>query len=93
MSPSEATDLLQELEEPHAQSLLQEMEPEAAQDVRCLLTHDEETAGGMMTPSFFSQPPHATVEQAWSLCGVRRVTSMSSTISTWKIAKVSSLEP
>jgi CBS domain-containing protein len=64
MSPSEATDLLQELEEPHAQSLLQEMEPEAAQDVRCLLTHDEETAGGMMTPSFFSQPPHATVEQA-----------------------------
>jgi len=64
MSPSEATDLLQELEAPHAQSLLQEMEPEAAQDVRCLLTHDEETAGGMMTTSFFSQPPHATVEQA-----------------------------
>jgi CBS domain-containing protein len=64
MSPSEATDLLQELEEPHAQSLLQEMEPEAAQDVRCLLTHDEETAGGMMTTTFFSQPPHATVEQA-----------------------------
>ena len=46
MSPSEATDLLQELEEPHAQTLLREMEPEAAQDVRCLLTHDEETAGG-----------------------------------------------
>jgi len=64
MSPSEATDLLQELEEPHAQTLLQEMEPEAAQDVRCLLTHDEETAGGMMTTSFFSQPPQATVSQA-----------------------------
>jgi magnesium transporter len=64
MSPSEATDLLQELEEPHAQSLLQEMEPEAAQDVRSLLTHDEETAGGMMTTSFFSQPPEATIGQA-----------------------------
>jgi magnesium transporter len=64
MSPSEATDLLQELEEPHAETLLQEMEPEAAQDVRCLLTHDEETAGGMMTTSFFSQPPLATVNQA-----------------------------
>jgi CBS domain-containing protein/sporulation protein YlmC with PRC-barrel domain len=64
MSPSEATDLLQELEEPHAQTLLQEMEPEAAQDVRSLLTHDEETAGGMMTTSFFSQAPQATVEQA-----------------------------
>jgi len=64
MSPSEATDLLQELEEPHAQTLLDEMEPEAAQDVRCLLTHDEQTAGGMMTTSFFSQPPLATVNQA-----------------------------
>ena len=64
MSPSAATDLLQELEEPHAQTLLEEMEPEAAEDVRCLLTHDEETAGGMMTTSFFSQPPHATVAQA-----------------------------
>jgi len=64
MSPSEATDLLQELEEPHAQTLLEEMEPEAAQDVRCLLSHDEQTAGGMMTTSFFSQPPHATVNQA-----------------------------
>jgi magnesium transporter len=64
MSPSAATDLLQDLEEPHAESLLKEMEPEAAEDVRCLLTHDEETAGGMMTTSFFSQPPNVTVGQA-----------------------------
>jgi magnesium transporter len=64
MSPSEATDILQALEEPHAQTLLEEMEPEAAEDVRCLLTHDEETAGGIMTTSFFSQPPHVTVAQA-----------------------------
>jgi magnesium transporter len=64
MSPSAATDLLQELEEPHAESLLKEMEPDAAEDVRCLLTHDEETAGGMMTTSFFSQPPQVTVGEA-----------------------------
>ncbi len=64
MSPSEVTDLLQELEEPHAQTLLKEMEPEVAEDVRCLLIHDEETAGGMMTTSFFSQPPNVTVNQA-----------------------------
>ncbi|MCG6536603.1 MAG: CBS domain-containing protein, partial [Syntrophales bacterium LBB04] len=64
MSLSEATDLLQELEEPHAQTLLKEMEPGVAQDVRCLLVHDEETAGGMMTTSFFSQPPNVTVNQA-----------------------------
>lgn len=51
MSPSKATDLLQELEEPHAQILLKEMEPEVAEDVRCLLTHDEETAGGITTYS------------------------------------------
>jgi magnesium transporter len=61
MSPSKATDLLQELEDPHAQKLLDEMEPDAAQDVRTLLVHDEETAGGIMTTSFFSQPPQATV--------------------------------
>jgi magnesium transporter len=64
MSPSEATDLLQELEEPHAQTLLKEMVPDAAEDVRSLLVHDEETAGGMMTTSFFSQPPNVTVTQA-----------------------------
>jgi magnesium transporter len=64
MSPSEATDLLQALEEPHAQTLLDEMEPEAAEDVRSLLTHDEETAGGIMTTRFFSQPPQVTVAQA-----------------------------
>jgi magnesium transporter len=64
MSPSEATDLLQELEEPHAQTLLKGMEPEVARDVRSLLMHDEETAGGMMTTSFFSQPPDVTVIQA-----------------------------
>ncbi len=64
MSPSAATDLLQELEEPQAQTLLDEMEPEAAEDVRSLLTHDEETAGGIMTTRFFSQPPQVTVAQA-----------------------------
>jgi len=64
MSPSKATDLLQELEDPHVEKLLKEMEPEAAQDVRSLLVHDEETAGGMMTPNFFSEPPYVTVGQA-----------------------------
>lgn len=64
MSPSKATDLLQDLEEPHAQILLKEMELDVAEDVRCLLTHDEETAGGIMTTSFFSQPAGVTVEQA-----------------------------
>ena len=64
MSPSKATDLLQDLEEPQMETLLKEMEPEAAEDVRELLSHDEETAGGMMTTSYFSQPPDATVEEA-----------------------------
>jgi magnesium transporter len=40
------------------------MVPDAAEDVRSLLVHDEETAGGMMTTSFFSQPPNVTVTQA-----------------------------
>jgi len=64
MSPSTATDLLQGLDETRAQSLLDEMDPEAADDVRSLLSHDEEKAGGIMTTSFFVQPPEATVAQA-----------------------------
>jgi magnesium transporter len=64
MSPSKAADLLQDLEDPHVEKLLNEMEPDAAQDVRSLLVHDEETAGGMMTTSFFSQPPHVTAGRA-----------------------------
>ncbi|MBF0530778.1 MAG: magnesium transporter [Deltaproteobacteria bacterium] len=67
MSPSKATDLLQELEEPQAQTLLQEMEPEIAEDIRGLLVHDEETAGGLMTTSFFSQPPETTASRALEL--------------------------
>ena len=63
MSPSKATDLLQELAGPQVQTLLEEMEPEVAEDVRSLLAHDEERAGGIMTTSFFSQPPDVTVEQ------------------------------
>jgi magnesium transporter len=63
MSPSKATDLLQELAGPQVQTLLEEMEPEVAEDVRSLLAHDEERAGGIMTTSFFSQPPEVTVEQ------------------------------
>ena len=67
MSPSKATDLLQDLEDPHVQTLLNEMEPDAAQDVRSLLVHDEETAGGIMTTSFFSQQPQVTADQAMVL--------------------------
>ena len=40
------------------------MEPEEAEDVRRLMSYDEETAGGMMTPEPVILPPDATVAEA-----------------------------
>ncbi len=66
MSPDEAADILQGLEETQAQSILKDMDKEQAEHVRCLLDHDEETAGGLMTNDFLAMPPQQTVEQALS---------------------------
>jgi len=64
MSPTDATDLLQDLSEPAAEKLLTSMEQEAAEDIRELLSHDENTAGGLMTTAFLALSPDTTVQQA-----------------------------
>ncbi len=64
MSPSEAADLLGDLPKDKAEGILQEMEKEIAEDVKELLVHPEEKAGGLMTTSFLSLPPQATVKEA-----------------------------
>lgn len=48
MAPDDAADLLQDLEPKQAAATLAEMTE--ADDVRALLTHDEESAGGLMVP-------------------------------------------
>jgi magnesium transporter len=63
MSLSEATDLLADLPKAKAEGILKEMEQDIAEDVKVLLAHPEKEAGGMMTTSFLSFRPNATVQQ------------------------------
>jgi len=64
MSPSEAADLLGDLPKDKAAGILKEMEKEMAEDVKELLVHPEEKAGGLMTTSFSSLAPSATIGEA-----------------------------
>ncbi|MBI5968475.1 MAG: CBS domain-containing protein [Deltaproteobacteria bacterium] len=67
MSPSEAADLLGDLPKDKAEGILKEMEKEVAEDVKELLVHPEEKAGGLMTTSFLTLGPQATVQEALDL--------------------------
>jgi magnesium transporter len=65
MNLSEAADLLADLPKEKADSILSEMEQEIAEDVKELLAHPEETAGGLMTSSFVSFTPGTTAARAF----------------------------
>lgn len=67
MSPDEAADILQNMDAKRARTILQDMEHKQAAHVACLLDHDEETAGGLMTTEFLSLPPSQTVKRALEL--------------------------
>ncbi len=67
MSPSEAADLLGDLPKEKAEGILKEMEKEIAEDVKGLLEHPEEKAGGLMTTAFATLPPRATAREALEL--------------------------
>jgi magnesium transporter len=66
MSPSDAADLLGDLPEERAEEILEGMEQERAEDVRELLVHPDESAGGLMTTAYLSLTPEVTVEAAIS---------------------------
>lgn len=67
MSPSEAADLLGDLPKEKAEGILKEMEKEMAEDVKELLVHHEEKAGGLMTNTFATLSPQATAKEALDL--------------------------
>jgi magnesium transporter len=67
MSPSEAADLLADLPREKAERILKEMEKDIAADVKELLVHPEEKAGGLMTTSFLTLRPQATARDALEL--------------------------
>jgi magnesium transporter len=65
MTPDDAADLLGEIETDKQQEILGLMKPEEAEEVRELLTHPEETAGGLMTTEYLWIPPGLTVAQTF----------------------------
>jgi len=64
MSLSEAADLLGDLPKHKAEGILKEMEHEVAEDVKELLAHPDEKAGGLMTTAFFHFHPDLTAAEA-----------------------------
>ena len=54
MEPDAAADILGDLPPEQASAALAEMDAEQADDVRPLLAHADDTAGGLMTPDFFA---------------------------------------
>ncbi len=64
MSADDAADLIADLPADTAATLLSLMESEDAEDVRRLMSYEEETAGGMMTPEPVILGPDATIAEA-----------------------------
>lgn len=64
MPPDEAADLMSELPADKAQELLKNIEREEAEDIQELLSHEEDTAGGLMTNEYIAYLPETSVRQA-----------------------------
>ena len=60
MPPDEAADVLGDLPTPKAQKLMALMNREDAEEMKDLLTHTEDTAGGLMTTEFLTFSPDLT---------------------------------
>jgi len=64
MEPDEAADLLSDLPDKVTDDLIDAMEDkERAEDLRQLMTHEEGTAGSIMTTEYITINPSATVQQ------------------------------
>jgi len=66
LPPDELTDLIQELEPELARRLMALLERDSKEEVEGLLRYTPDTAGGIMTPDFFSLTEDVSVEQAIS---------------------------
>jgi len=66
MPPDEVADILGDMAEQHAEEILSDMNSQGAEEVRELMSHDEDTAGGLMTNEYISFPEYFNVEQALS---------------------------
>ncbi len=64
MPPDEAADVLSDLPVDKAKDILEHIEKEEAEDIQELLSHEEDTAGGLMTNEYIAYPPETTVRKA-----------------------------
>jgi magnesium transporter len=64
MPPDEAADVLSDLPVDKAKEILEHIEKEEAEDIQELLSHEEDTAGGLMTNEFITYPPDISVREA-----------------------------
>lgn len=64
MHPDEAADILSDLPVDKAKEILESIEKEEAEDIQELLSHEEDTAGGLMTNEFIAYPPDTTIKEA-----------------------------
>lgn len=67
MEHDEAADVLSDLPEEKAQELLDMMDQEDAEDIQELLEHEEDSAGGLMTPDYFRLSPAMNAGQGLEL--------------------------
>jgi magnesium transporter len=64
MPPDAAADVLGRLPADDAQAILQKMDREEAEDIQELLSHESDTAGGIMINEFVHYPPYMSVREA-----------------------------
>jgi len=64
LDADDAVDILGCLPEGALSAILKQLDREDADEIEDLLAYDEETAGGLMSPQFFSCSPDATVRDA-----------------------------
>ncbi len=64
MHPDEAADVLSDLPVDKVKEILEIIEKEEAEDIQELLSHEEDTAGGLMTNEFIAYLPDTTVKEA-----------------------------
>jgi magnesium transporter len=64
LETDDAVDILGRIDDEKLKLILARIEPDEAEEIEELLAYDEDTAGGIMSPVFFSVAPEATVADA-----------------------------
>ena len=64
MPPDDAADVLSDLPVDKAKEILEQIDKDEAEDIQELLSHEEDTAGGLMTNEFIAYRPDLLVSEA-----------------------------